>query len=214
MTGAGSALPAQPSTMPNRAAASAPPMTSACLCSRNATISSRERAMRFLHMTMGGRDTRRVRRTDARVGRGRAGPQSCAPLGSRCLTSPLNSRLTVRNPVRGCGGTVMLPSARHRHAPLGHVLGAVVTMKHYAPMRLRARCGNVRRTVIARGPSSGTSRGSSTWMPASSCSPHTSSADSTRRLLTPPPYVAGAPDDSTVGSTAGSATRRCSSTPS
>lgn len=37
--------------------------------------------------------------------------------------------------------------------------------EHHAPIRLGWRCGSVRRTVIARGPPSGTSRGASSSMP-------------------------------------------------
>ena len=66
---------------------------------------------------------------------------------------------------------------RHAHAAgVGDVVGAVVVEEAPGADQGALRCGSVRRTYIARGPPSGTSRGTSSSTPAgASPSPHTTS---------------------------------------
>lgn len=71
---------------------------------------------------------------------------------SWCSTLPAYSQLTVCSPGCGCGRASMVRAA-------DACVGPKESAKHQAPIRLRARCGTVRRTTNARCPPNGTSRG-------------------------------------------------------
>src|ERR1700739_2591135 len=69
--------------------------------------------------------------------------------------------------------------------------GARWSIKHHAPISERCCCGSVRRTRIALGPPSGTSRGCSTSIPATRLALHSTSAGAASRLLMGRPFVVG-----------------------
>src|SRR5271155_1964050 len=65
------------------------------------------------------------------------------------------------------------------------------SIKHQAPISERCRCGSVRRTRIALGPPSATSRGCSTSVSATRLALHSTSAGAASRLLMSWPFVVG-----------------------
>ncbi len=101
-----------------------------------------------------------------------------APVESVCAIAPSSSHETVWSPVCGCGGT-SIPG------PSPIAVGPNASAKHHAPIMWRCLLGRLRSTGSARGPPSGTSRGSSSSTPAAIASsmhdrsaPCTSSASS------------------------------------
>jgi hypothetical protein len=70
------------------------------------------------------------------------------------LDLPMNSHDTVARPQCGCGAT-SIPGR-------GHLVGAVVVDEAPRPDKAAFPGGRVRRTVMARSPPKGTSRGVST----------------------------------------------------